>query len=126
MNSHIVVIEDEPALLQMITDVLDAEGYTVTSVPYPSLNVTAWPRHVDLFLLDLMLPGHSGTETAAWLGEHGFRRVPKICMSASSQILREAAASSLFDAVMPKPFDLSELTAAIHRLLDSHVGDLLA
>lgn len=126
MTAHVVVIEDEPMLLEMISDVLAADGLVVTSVPYPDLDVKAWPQAVDVFLIDLMLPDHSGVETAIWLDAHGFRETPKICMSASSQVLRDAAASRLFDAVMPKPFDLSELIGTVRRLLGSGAGELFA
>lgn len=117
MTAHIVVLEDEPAVLEMLCAALESEGLVVTPVAFPNLNVNAWPRQTDVFLIDCMLPHHDGVETAAWLAAHGFRDTPKICMSASSQVLREASNSPLFQAVLAKPFDLSELVDTIGCLL---------
>jgi hypothetical protein len=47
-------------------------------------------------------------------------------MSASSQVLQDAAASRLFDAVMSKPFDLPELIGTVRRLLSIDAGELFA
>ena len=59
--SRILVIEDDPSILQGLEEALRAEGYAVSSA---SDGVTGWQlvREADaaLLVLDLMLPGMSG------------------------------------------------------------------
>lgn len=116
MGTCIVVVEDEPSVLEMLQDVLQGNGLSVVPVPYPELVHTIDSGvHPDLFLLDVMLPGMSGVELAAQLRRCGFAHTPMIAMSASPLMLEVAAASDLFDGTLSKPFDLSKLLGLVSR-----------
>lgn len=119
MNSHVVVVEDEPDLLALLRDLLESSGFSVTGVSQPNL-VPSPESGADpaLFLIDLMLPGMSGIELAAQLREQGYSSTPMIAMSASRLMLEIASSSNLFDRMLPKPFDVSMLLDCV----EAHIG----
>lgn len=115
-TTSIVVVEDEPSVLEMLREVLQAQGFSVIAVPYPELAHTIESDvHPAVFLLDMMLPGISGIELAAQLRKSGFPHTPMIAMSASPLLLEVANGSALFEATLAKPFDLSKLIDCVTR-----------
>lgn len=114
----VVVVEDEPELLQMLRDVLEVEGFKVIGVARPELAQTAvTASQPDLFLIDVMLPGMSGIELAASLREADHAETPMIAMSASSFMYKLASESGLFQDSIRKPFDVAVLLRRIGRYL---------
>ena len=65
-GGHILVVEDQPELAQLIRHLLQPAGYTVTVVTDPQLAGTALPPgvHPDLLLTDVVMPGIAGPELA--------------------------------------------------------------
>jgi CheY-like chemotaxis protein len=111
---RIVVVDDEPELREFICEVLEAEGYSVLSLPEPDLALQLAERPF-LFLLDLMLPGMTGIELAKRLREGPCREVAIIGFSASSAMLRHADESHLFQETIRKPFDLEYLLETVRQ-----------
>jgi CheY-like chemotaxis protein len=113
---HIVIVEDELDVLELLQDLLTSEGFTVTGVGQPSrlerVNLTVPP---DLFLIDVMLPGISGIELAERLRQQGFGGTPIIGMSASRLMTKMASESGFFVDVLNKPFEVADLLARIGR-----------
>ena len=61
MNSHILLVEDEPGLRLTVSDLLASEGYRVeTAADGPSGLSRGVDRELDLIILDVMLPGKNG------------------------------------------------------------------
>ena len=109
MDSRIIVVEDEPELLEMLCHVLENEGFTVTPFGEADLDRMTSGDSSEFFLIDLMLPDIDGIELAARLRSAGFDRSRLVGISASSTALRDASRSGHFQHVLAKPFDLSEL-----------------
>jgi len=110
MNRCIVVIEDEPAILQVLQDVLELEHFNVLGITQPQLVRSAIRGlEPDLFLIDIMLPQMSGIELAQELRDQGFATTPMIAMSASKLMAKIAQDSGLFQGAIDKPFDLPTL-----------------
>ena len=62
-NATILVIDDEPSILNIVTAYLQAEGYTVhTAMDGPAGLKAAQTLKPDLIVLDIMLPGMDGLE----------------------------------------------------------------
>lgn len=114
---RILVIEDDPAIGNMLEEVLQKAGYRVThawSGTEAALLLANW--RPDLILLDLMLPGMSGEEVLKRI-----KGVPVIVLSAKAEV--EHKVTLLLGGVsdyMTKPFDTKELLARIQVALRSH------
>ena len=114
---RILVIEDDPAIGNMLEEVLQKAGYRVThawSGTEAALLLANW--RPDLILLDLMLPGMSGEEVLKRI-----KGVPVIVLRAKPEVEHKVAL--LLGGVsdyMTKPFDTKELLARIQVALRSH------
>ena len=113
----IVLVEDEPDLCALLCDILQDDGYDV--LPFgqaaPVLELRESETHLDLFVLDLMLPDMDGVTLARRLQEDGFANTPMIAMSASPVRLQVATDSHLFVRTLSKPFDLDGLLGCVAR-----------
>jgi DNA-binding response OmpR family regulator len=117
-NSHILVIEDEQDIRDLISFQLKAEGHKVTSVESADRAVSAIERgeKIDLFIVDWMLPGlMNGLEFIKKLRQQkDFTTTPIIMLTALTQ--PENIVSGLdagADDYITKPFDLKVLEARI-------------
>jgi two-component system response regulator MtrA len=123
MRPRVLVVDDDPALAEMLTIVLRGEGFDTAVVRDGGRAVEVFrDLHPDLILLDLMLPGMSGMDVCKEIRvESG---VPIIMLTARTDTVDvvlglEAGAD---DYVM-KPFKPKELTARIRaRLRRSESG----
>lgn len=124
MNRPIVVIEDERAILQVVRDLFELEGFSVVGLSDPELIHCLEPNlHPQLFLIDMMLPRISGVEVARDLKVR-FPNTPMVAMSASKLMVTLGAESGVFEDVVDKPFDLADLLACVEHYVSrpTHAG----
>ncbi|MDQ4045468.1 MAG: response regulator [Chloroflexota bacterium] len=109
----ILVVDDEPGILDLLTVLLDEEGYVVLPVGdgVAALDVLA-ETAVDVVITDVMMPrlGGVGLIRAIRAREDG-RSVPAILVSAGDRPSLDGLGASVF---LAKPFDLDELLDAVH------------
>lgn len=118
MERYIVVVDDEPGILDTLCEVLEMEGYLTACVERPhDTGGIASRRRPDLFLIDLMLPGMDGIALARCLRAEGFQETPMIAMSASNEMVRAAKQSGLFQEAIAKPFDIDSILDSVERLV---------
>ena len=117
-TARILLVEDEPALVITLTDMLKGEGYRVESSTNGLEAKNRIARETfDLVILDVMLPGMNGFEVCKKVRELGYA-VPILMLTARGQTsdkvrgLRTGA-----DDYLAKPFDPHELLARIEALL---------
>jgi two-component system alkaline phosphatase synthesis response regulator PhoP len=114
---HILVIDDETA----ITDVLDAfltdEGYRILSAGNGREGLECLARQeIDLVLCDIMMPVMDGRAFCRTVrGDARFRHVPIVLMSAVRETL--VGDDCTYAAFISKPFDLDRVLATIQQLL---------
>jgi len=116
--SLILVIEDEPGIVDFLERGLRAHGFEVSSaLDGVSGTDRALSDNIDLVVLDMMLPGRAGLEVLAELRE-AKPELPVIILTARDEV--EDRVSGL-DAgavdYLTKPFSLSELAARIRAQL---------
>jgi DNA-binding response OmpR family regulator len=106
----ILVVEDDPDMLQMLSVVLNEEGYGVRQArDCGEAARLAEERAPDLVLLDLLLPLENGISLAEQLKSGACSEVPIIAMSTSDPMLARARAQNCFEGWLPKPFNLQTL-----------------
>jgi two-component system response regulator RegX3 len=117
MNERILVVEDTPAILDAVTDALAAEGFMVQGISDGTAALEAAEAEpFDLVILDLMLPGLSGTEICRRLRAES--PVPIIMLTA-----RDAEADRVLgleigaDDYITKPFSEVELLSRVRAIL---------
>ena len=116
-TSRILVIEDDPAIRHVLREALYDEGYHVSEATNGQEGLdelaASHPHAPSAIVLDLMMPVMDGWHFRA---EQRLRRLaphtPLIILSASRRASPDAATLGA-SLVIPKPFDLDELLAAI-------------
>ena len=120
MTPSILVVEDEPAILELIKVNLVDAGYDVKSAENAETAHEALKRELpDLVLLDWMLPGQSGLALAKQLrGDARTRELPIIMVTARSEEADKVAGLEAWvDDYVTKPFSPRELKARIKSVL---------
>ena len=116
--THILVVEDEPSLCQLLVNNLSFEGYSVEAVGDGAPALAAHGAHrADLIVLDLMLPQMDGFEVLRNLRE-GKDEVPVLMLTARGEEIDRVQGLSLgADDYLVKPFSVLELIARVKAIL---------
>jgi two-component system phosphate regulon response regulator PhoB len=116
--THILVVEDEPSLCQLLVNNLSFEGYSVESAGdgVPALAAHA-ARRADLLILDLMLPQMDGFAVLKALRDRK-DEVPVLMLTARGEETDRVHGLSLgADDYLVKPFSVLELMARVKAIL---------
>lgn len=115
--TRILVIEDEEALSEPLAFLLGREGFEVTVIDNGLDAVAEFDRAgADLVLLDLMLPGQSGTEVCKQLRQRS--QVAIIMLTAKDTEIDKVVGLELgADDYVTKPYSSRELVARIRAVL---------
>ena len=119
-NTSVLVVEDEPAIVELVSYSLREAGWTIASVGTTS---AAWDSirygKPDLLLLDWMLPDQSGLRLLARLrADRDFQDIPVIMLTAKSmEEDKLAGLNTGADDYVTKPFSPRELLARSRALL---------
>lgn len=113
----ILVVDDEPGILNLVTSYLKAEGYTYyTASDGPSGLTAARTFKPDLIVLDIMLPGMDGIEVLSQIRRES--DVYVIMLTARSEEIDKLIGLSVgADDYLTKPFSPRELIARIKAAL---------
>lgn len=117
MPEKVLVVEDDPALLDALEYSLAREGYTVyTATDGPSALEAARRESPDAIVLDIMLPGMDGFEVCRILRQES--SVPILMLTArGEEIDRVVGLEVGADDYLTKPFSMRELLARVKALL---------
>ena len=118
MNEHLLLVEDDDAIADVVQVHLGAAGYSVQRVADGRLAMRVIDeRRFDLLLLDLMLPGADGWDVCRHVRA---RRdyLPLIILSARSAEAHRVLGLELgADDYLAKPFSMLELVARVRALM---------
>ncbi len=123
--SRILVVDDEPLIVEIIAETLSPEGYQILKAysgeeALHSLN----QEPPDLILLDLMLPGMDGLELSRQVQQDArLNHIPIIMITAKTAVNdRKAGYLRGADDYITKPFDAEELIIRVRSQLQ-HLRD---
>jgi two-component system response regulator RegX3 len=121
--TRVLVVEDEDSFSDALSFMLRREGYEVFVATDGNAAISEFDRHgPDLVLLDLMLPGISGTEVCRII--RGKSSVPIIMLTAKDGEVDKVVGLELgADDYVTKPFSSRELLARVRAVL-RRLGDL--
>lgn len=120
MQAHILIVEDEPAIRDMIAYALRTQSYQPVPAQDGREALQAISEKIpDLILLDWMLPGMTGIELVRRLRrESSTREIPIIMLTAKGEESdRIAGFDNGVDDYVVKPFSARELLARIKAVL---------
>lgn len=117
MNDHLLIVDDDPGLRELLTDYLGRNGFRVSGAGDGRGLWTALEREtVDLVILDLMLPGDDGLVLCRTLRARS--SIPIIMLTARGDATDRIVGLEMgADDYLPKPFNPRELLARIKALL---------
>jgi two-component system response regulator RegX3 len=115
--SVILIVEDEESYREALAYMLGREGFDVLVAPDGAEGLAQFERHgADIVLLDLMMPGLSGTEVCRRLRQRS--SVPIIMVTARDAEIDKVVGLELgADDYVTKPFSHRELVARIRAVL---------
>ncbi|WP_017603167.1 response regulator transcription factor [Nocardiopsis alkaliphila] len=115
--TRVLVVEDEESYSDALSYMLRKEGFEVAVAPTGTIALETFDRTgADLVLLDLMLPGLSGTEVCRTLRQKS--NVPVIMLTAKDSEIDKVVGLELgADDYVTKPFSSRELVARIRAVL---------
>ncbi|WP_394176389.1 phosphate regulon transcriptional regulator PhoB [Thalassotalea litorea] len=120
MNRQILVVEDETPIREMITFVLEQNGFnTIEAADYEQAKESLVDPLPDLVLLDWMLPGGSGIKIAREIKQQEYtRNIPIIMLTARSDEEDKVKGFEVgVDDYVTKPFSPKELIARIKAVI---------
>ncbi len=125
-HETILVVEDEPALRELVTSVLEFYGYRVLEAMHGKEALTVWSRHkddIDLLLTDIVMPeGLSGLEVAELLKND--RPDLKVIYSSGYSVELFEQKLKLSEGVnfLPKPYQPKTLAQFVRQCLDGRAA----
>lgn len=118
MTKTILLIDDEPAIVESTKMLLEFAGYSVkTAQDGFGIQEHMHCTIPDLILLDYWLPRKNGGEITRELKENSrTKNIPVLIISASHNI-REKIQLTGADGFLEKPFNMDELLTTVQKLL---------
>ncbi|RVT85303.1 response regulator [Rhodobacteraceae bacterium CCMM004] len=124
MTKQVLLIEDEPNIIEAVRYILSRDGWTVHTHSNGATAVDAVTRRKpDVLVLDVMLPDRSGYDILTDLrAMPEFAGLPVLMLTARGQKQdRELAARIGASRFMTKPFSNSEVLEAVRMLAEAEV-----
>jgi two-component system, sensor histidine kinase and response regulator len=118
---NVIVVDDTPANLQLLTGMLKERGYKVRPVPSGKLALQAAKNDPpDLILLDIMMPEMDGYEVCERLkADEKLREIPVIFISALNETMDKVRAFGVGGVdYVTKPFQFEEVAARVSTHLE--------
>jgi two-component system OmpR family response regulator len=114
---HILIVDDDREIRTLLRDFLEKNGYRATAVPDgKSMRRVLEQSHVDLIVLDLMLPGEDGLTLCRELRAKS--QIPVLMLTAlAEEVDRVVGLEVGADDYLAKPFSPRELVGRIKAIL---------
>lgn len=113
----ILLVEDDTSIRELLTEILEDEGYSVVSGANGSEGLKSLEKTIpDLIIMDIMMPVMDGYAfRKEILKNNKFNQIPVLVMSAQSQVLEKLETHDLKNFIN-KPIELSHLLETVNTL----------
>lgn len=116
LQSRILVVDDEEEIVSLIQEALEDEGYDVVTAKSGQEAIAAATEHLDLILLDVMMPDYDGYEVCKKIRDQV--ECPIVFLSARDRETDRVKGLIVgADDYLVKPFGIRELKARVHAHL---------
>ena len=117
MNGHLLLVEDDPDMADLLSQVLAYEGFTVKHAATIKAAKQSLNGDIQLALLDVGLPDGNGFDLLRDIRE-SHPKLPVIMLTARGEAMDRVLGLELgADDYLPKPFETRELTARIRAVM---------
>ena len=117
-KATILVVDDEPAVREVLEEYLATHGYATIAAESASAARALVARHpIDVALIDIHMPGEDGLSLARHLRERYAKIAVVMLTSAATVVDRIVGLEMGADDYVPKPFDPRELLARVKSVL---------
>ncbi len=117
--AQILVVDDDPSIRQLLTDVLEMDGHDVRVAPDGHAAVRAFETlRPDFVVLDVMMPGLDGYGVLRSIRGQEGDPVPVVMLTAAAE--PDSAARAWSDGVdyyLAKPFTVDDVLELVDRML---------
>jgi DNA-binding response OmpR family regulator len=114
----ILVVDDDPAIVEALQMILDLEGFTTEGYSGTKVLQKISAVQPDLLLLDVWLAGEDGRKICQTLKSDSLTATLPVILISASRDLSETAASVAADDFIEKPFDMDDVITKVKRLLE--------
>jgi CheY-like chemotaxis protein len=121
MAKRILVIEDNPVNLELMTDLLEAFGFTVLAARGGAHGIDLVRQEkLDLIICDVQMPGMDGYEVANYLKRDPMlRRIPLVAVTALAMVGdRERVLAAGFDGYIDKPISPEQFKQQVEGFME--------
>jgi len=116
---RILIIEDEPDIVDICTIVLEKEGYEVfTFTDFIGYQSIINAVDANLVLLDLNIRGHHGKEICRYIKQHDNLKQTKVILMSANPDIQTVKNEVEADEYISKPFDIEHLLATVGVLIN--------
>lgn len=125
MAADVLIVEDEPSILESLDFILKRAGLSIETVTDGEAALDSLRRdRPRVLVLDVMLPKRSGFEVLKQVrSEPGLETLPVLILTAKGQAQDRRIAEDLgADAFVTKPYANADVVSAVKRLMDRPAG----
>jgi PAS domain S-box-containing protein len=122
-KEHILLVDDEEAIVRTTSSLLRSLGYTVTTASTGQEAVeiyTTMHDEIDLIILDMNMPQGSGEEVLEALQEMHSQVHILISSGYADNIIPRDILRQMVDGFLPKPYRVEDLSIKVRQILDGH------
>ena len=126
LKGQVLVADDDPAILRLVTTILEKEGFTVVGARDGKEAYKALQEHSDITaaVFDVVMPHIPGPELVRYMRtEKRFNNIPVMMMTAEQdpKLSRDSFAAGAV-VFLPKPFTTAQLQTMLRMLIGKAKG----
>jgi CheY-like chemotaxis protein len=117
MVKEILIVDDQPGIRMLLSDILTNEGYEISTAETGREALDkATAKHYDLIVLDYKLPILNGLEVLQQLRRKQIE-IPAILISGLVNNEVERSSDGLVEKVLAKPFNIKDIQQTVNLIL---------